>query len=326
MSLILGDYDYPLPESLIAARPLPDRAASRMMVLHRGSRGIEHRLFADFPGFLRPGDIAVLNDTKVIPARAFSDDGRIEFLFLEPSGENRWLCMVKPGRKLPLGAAASVGGIPGVVREVLPTGERLIQFGAAIDLDRIGEMPIPPYLGRAVEAADSSRYQTVYARHPGAVAAPTAGLHFTPEILAGIPHTFITLHVGAGTFRPVQTERITDHTMHRERFEITPAAAEAIRAAGRVVAIGTTTVRVLESCAAAGGMRAQTGSTDIFIHPPYQFRAVHALLTNFHLPKSTLLMLVSAFAGREFILEAYAEAVRERYRFFSYGDCMLILP
>lgn len=326
MSLLLRDYDYTLPPALIAAHPLPDRAASRMMVLHRDSRSIEHRLFADFPTFLNPGDLVVLNDTKVIPARAFSDDGRLEFLFLEPSGENRWLCMVKPGRKLPLAAQTSVGGTRGVVQEILPAGERLIQFEAPVDLDRIGEMPIPPYLGRSAEPGDADRYQTVYARHPGAIAAPTAGLHFTPAILAGIPHTFITLHVGAGTFKSVHTEQITDHSMHRERFQIGSAAAETIRAASRLVAIGTTTVRVLESCAASGPILPQAGSTDIFIHPPYRFRAVHALLTNFHLPKSTLLMLVSAFAGREFILEAYAEAIRERYRFYSYGDCMLILP
>jgi S-adenosylmethionine:tRNA ribosyltransferase-isomerase len=328
MSLFLRDYDYPLPKSLIAAHPLPDRAASRMMVLHRNSGLIEHCLFAGFPSLLLPGDLAVLNDTKVIPARAFSDDGRMEFLFLEPSGGNRWLCMVKPGRKLPRAASTSVGGVPGVVEEVLPTGERLIQFEAPVDLDRVGQLPIPPYLGRAVEPADSDRYQTIYARHPGAVAAPTAGLHFTPGILARVPHAFVTLHVGAATFKPVQTERITDHPMHRERFEISPAAAQAIRSATRLIAIGTTTVRDLESCAAAAGgqILPQTGSTDIFIHPPYQFRAIHALLTNFHLPKSTLLMLVSAFAGRDFILEAYAEAIREQYRFFSYGDCMLILP
>jgi S-adenosylmethionine:tRNA ribosyltransferase-isomerase len=326
MSLLLRDYDYPLPQSLIAAHPLPDRAASRMMVLHRDSRLIEHRLFAEFPTFLRPGDLAVLNDTKVIPARSFSDDGRLEFLFLEQEAPNRWLCMVKPGRKLPLGAQTSVGGVPGVVERILPTGERLIQFAAAIDLDRIGQLPIPPYLGRAADASDADRYQTVFARQPGAVAAPTAGLHFTHEMLARVPHAFITLHVGAGTFKPVQTERISDHPMHRERFEIGPAASKAIQAAGRIIAIGTTTVRVLETCASAGGaILPQTGSTDIFIHPPYRFRAVRALLTNFHLPKSTLLMLVSAFAGRDFVLEAYAEAIREGYRFYSYGDCMLIL-
>ena len=296
------------------------------MVLHRESGIIEHRQFTDLPSFLLPGDLAVLNDTKVIPARAFSDDGRIEFLFLETDAANRWLCMVKPGRKLPLGASTSVGGVAGIVQEVLPTGERRIQFQAAVDLDRIGQLPIPPYLGRPADASDAERYQTVFAREPGAIAAPTAGLHFTPEILARVPHTFITLHVGAGTFRPVQTEDITAHTMHRERFEITPAAADAIRAATRLIAIGTTTVRVLETCATRGEILPQSGSTGIFIHPPYEFRAIGALLTNFHLPKSTLLMLVSAFAGREFILDAYAEAIRERYRFFSYGDCMLILP
>jgi len=327
MSLLLSDYDYPLPRSLIATHPLPDRAGSRMMVLHRHSRRIEHRLFAEFPAFLIPGDLAVLNDTKVIPARAFSDDGRIEFLFLEPTGANCWICMANPGRKLPLGAAVSIGGVSGVVQQILPTGERLIQFEGRVDLERVGEISIPPYLGRPAEPADAERYQTIFARHPGAVAAPTAGLHFTPEILARVPHTFVTLHVGAGTFRPVQAEWITDHLMHSERFEISAPAAQAIRGATRLVAIGTTTVRVLESCAAAHGeILPKVGATDIFIHPPYQFRAVHALLTNFHLPKSTLLMLVSAFAGRDFVFEAYAEAIRERYRVFSYGDCMLILP
>jgi S-adenosylmethionine:tRNA ribosyltransferase-isomerase len=284
-------------------------------------------MFADFPSFLQPGDLAILNDTKVIPARAFSDDGRLEFLFLEPAGPLRWLCMCKPGRKLPLGATTTIGGASGIVREVLPTGERVIEFDRAVDLDRVGELPIPPYLGRPADASDTERYQTVYARNPGAVAAPTAGLHFTPEILARVPHAFLTLHVGAGTFKPVQVEQITDHVMHRERFEIGAAAADAINAATRRVAIGTTTVRVLESCAAPdGSVRPQSGATDIFIYPPYQFRAIQVLLTNFHLPKSTLLMLVSALTGREFVLEAYGEAIREGYRFFSYGDCMLILP
>jgi len=324
---LLSDYDYELPRDLIAAHPLAERSASRMMVLHRAEQRVEHRAFTDFPTFLRPGDLAVLNDTKVIPARAFSDDGRIEFLFLEQHGAHRWVCMAKPGRKLPVGASTQVGGVAGVVEEVLPDGERVIQFAAAVDLDRVGELPIPPYLGRAVEAGDRERYQTVYAREPGAVAAPTAGLHFTPGILAQVPHAFITLHVGAGTFKSVHTERIEDHAMHSERFEIGEEAAGAIRAAERIIAIGTTTARVLESCGGARReMEAQRGSTDIFIYPPYEFRAADVLLTNFHLPKSTLLMLVSAFAGREFVLEAYAEAIRERYRFFSYGDCMLILP
>jgi len=327
VSLLLRDYDYPLPHGQIAAHPLPDRAGSRMMVLYRSEQRIEHRVFSDFPSFLRSGDLAVLNDTKVIPARAFSDDGRLEFLFLEQQGTNRWLCLVKPGRKLPAGVSTSVDGVRGIVKEVLPAGERVIQFDGTVNLDRVGEIPIPPYLGRAVDASDRERYQTVFARQPGAVAAPTAGLHFTPEILDRVPHAFITLHVGAGTFRPVQTEDIARHRMHRERFEISQAAADAIQGAKRLVAIGTTTVRVLESCARADGLvTAQAGSTDIFIYPPFEFRAVDVLLTNFHLPKSTLLMLVSAFAGREFILEAYAEAVRAGYRFFSYGDCMLILP
>jgi S-adenosylmethionine:tRNA ribosyltransferase-isomerase len=298
-----------------------------MMVLRCSKRSIEHRQFADFPSYLQPGDLAVLNDTKVIPARVWSDDGVIEFLFLEPSAGNRWLCMAKPGRKLPSGASTSVGGVPGIVREVLPTGERFIDFEAPIDLDRIGQVPIPPYLGRPADASDSERYQTIFARHPGAVAAPTAGLHFTPELLAQVLHTFVTLHVGPGTFKPVQAEDITSHQMHSERFEVTPAAAHSIAEATRLIAIGTTTVRVLESCAnPEGRILPQTGATNIFIHPPYQFRVIDALLTNFHLPKSTLLMLVSALAGREFILDAYVEAIRERYRFFSYGDCMLIQP
>lgn len=355
MSLLTRDYDYSLPEELIAQRPLERREASRMMVLHRSEGRIEHRSFADFPGFVRSsseGDLVVLNNTRVIPARAFSDDGRIELLFLEsanwsdasssPSGSTNdastgdaagcseghvWKCMVKPGRKMRIGATVSVGGVEGWVREILPAGERIIKFSAPVDLDRFGQMPIPPYLGRSGEALDAGRYQTVFAQSPGAVAAPTAGLHFTPEILARVPHAFLTLHVGAGTFLPVKTERITEHAMHRERFVITEPAARAINAARRIFAVGTTTVRVLESCAGRGeeGVRACEGSTDIFIYPPFEFRMVDALLTNFHLPKSTLLMLVSAFAGREFILRAYEEAIRERYRFYSYGDCMLIL-
>jgi S-adenosylmethionine:tRNA ribosyltransferase-isomerase len=306
-----------------------------MMVLHCAAQRIEHRIFTDFPTYLQPGDLAVLNDTKVIPARAFSDDGRIEFLFLEPSPDNHWLCMAKPARKLPVGAWTTVGGTPGIVREVLATGERLIQWDAPIDLQRVGQLPIPPYLGRPVDHADTDRYQTVFARTPGAVAAPTAGLHFTPEILEKLPHAFITLHVGPGTFRPVQVENIEDHQMHREPFELSAEAAQAINSATRIFAIGTTTARVLETCAlkSASTLHSQgrnlqpcSSTTSIFIHPPYQFRGLHALLTNFHLPKSTLLMLVAALAGHDFIMEAYTQAIRENYRFYSYGDCMLILP
>ncbi len=323
MSLLTADYDYPLPDELIARHPLPRRDDSRMLVLHRAEERIEHRRFADFPGYLRAGDLVVLNDTRVIPARVYSDDGRIELLFLENLRDHVWKCLVKPGRKMRLGALVHVREVVGVVIGIEPEGERIIEFRGAVDLDAAGELPIPPYFEREVEAADSERYQTVFARERGAVAAPTAGLHFTPEILARIPHTFLTLHVGVGTFRSVLTDDVRDHRMHSERFRVTAEAATAINAAQRIVAVGTTSTRVLESCGLP--LAAREGATDIFIHPPYEWRAVGALLTNFHLPKSTLLMLVSAFAGREFVLRAYAEAVRERYRFFSYGDCMLIV-
>ncbi len=294
-----------------------------MMVLHRDGQRIEHRQFRDFPTYLREGDLVVLNDTRVIPARVFSDDGRIELLFLEAVRENVWKCMVKPGRKMRLGATVRVRDIEGTVVGIEPDGERLIEFRGAVDLDAAGELPLPPYFAREVEPADAERYQTVFARERGAVAAPTAGLHFTAAILDQIPHAFLTLHVGVGTFRPVQVDDLTQHRMHAERFRISEESAGAINAARRLVAIGTTTVRVLESQGLP--LTARSGTTDIFLHPPYAPRAVGALLTNFHLPKSTLLMLVSAFAGPEFVLRAYAEAIRERYRFYSYGDCMLIL-
>lgn len=323
MSTRTSDYDYPLPDELIARYPLPRRDASRMMVLHRAEQRIEHRTFADFAGYLTAGDLVVLNDTRVIPARIFSDDGRIEFLFLEMAATDTWKCMAKPGRKLKTGMAVSVGGVRGVVREILPDGERVIVFEGAVDLERCGKMPLPPYMKREAEGADAERYQTVFSREPGAIAAPTAGLHFTPGVLASVPHTFITLHVGVGTFRPVQADDLAQHRMHSERFSVSAETAVQVNAARRVIAIGTTTTRVLESLGRP--LRAESGSTEIFIHPPYEFRAVDVLLTNFHLPKSTLLMLVSAFAGREFVLRAYEEAVRERYRFFSYGDCMLIV-
>lgn len=321
--MLTSDFDYALPEELIARYPLSRREDSRMMVLHRDGERIEHRQFRDFPTYLHEGDLVVLNDTRVIPARVFSDDGRIELLFLEIVRENVWKCMVKPGRKMRMGATVRVREVEGVVVGIEPDGERLIEFRGPVDLDAAGELPLPPYFARAVEPADAERYQTVYARERGAVAAPTAGLHFTPEILSKVPHTFLTLHVGVGTFRPVQVDDLSQHRMHAERFRISEESARAINAARRLVAIGTTTTRVLESQGLP--LTAREGSTDIFIHPPYQPRAVGALLTNFHLPKSTLLMLVSAFAGRDFVLRAYAEAMREGYRFYSYGDCMLIL-
>lgn len=322
-----SDYDFALPDGLIARYPPPGRSDARMMVLHRAERRIEHRRFAEFPGFLRPGDLAVLNDARVIPARVFTDDGKVELLVVERAEPALWTCLVFPGKKVRPGGTIRVAGVNGLVERTLEDGERVIRFDAEIDLEAVGALPLPPYFKRPAEALDAERYQTVFARAPGAVAAPTAGLHFTPEILSAAPHAFITLQVGVGTFKPVKVDDIREHHMHSERFEITAEAAAAINAAGRIIAVGTTSLRVLEACArdAAGRVVPQTGRTDIFLHPPQTIRRAGALLTNFHLPKSTLLMLVSAMAGREWILEAYAEAVRERYRFFSYGDCMLIL-
>jgi len=297
-----------------------------MLVLDRARETIAHRQFVDLPQFVRPGDLLVLNNTRVQPARRFSDDGAVEFLFLEQLAPQRWRCLVKPGRRMRIGATTTLDGVRATVEKVEAEGERIVRLEEAIDPYRDGKMPLPPYIARPADAEDESRYQTVFADVPGAVAAPTAGLHFTPEILERLPHTFVTLHVGTGTFRPVQSETIAAHQMHSERFTITEAAAAAINAAEKILAIGTTSVRVLEAAEKRDGrFVAQEGATDIFIYPPYKFRVVDRLLTNFHLPRSTLLMLVAAFAGREFILRAYAEAVREGYRFYSYGDCMLIL-
>jgi S-adenosylmethionine:tRNA ribosyltransferase-isomerase len=327
MSLALTDYDYPLPEALIATRPLPKRQDSRMMVLHRREQRIEHRMFAELPQFLQPGDLLVLNNTRVVNARRFSDDGKIEFLFLEKLGPARWKCKVRPGRKMRVGAEVSLDSVAVRVEGICPDGERIVSLERDLDPWEGGMVPLPPYLRRQGDMEDFERYQTVYAETPGAVAAPTAGLHFTPEILGALLHTFITLHVGAGTFQPVKVENISEHRMHWETFSISAAAAAAINAAERTIAVGTTTVRVLESAARDNGghLIAQDGATNSFIHPPAEIRHADVLLTNFHLPRSTLLMLVSALAGREFLLAAYAEAIRERYRFYSYGDCMLIL-
>jgi S-adenosylmethionine:tRNA ribosyltransferase-isomerase len=324
MSERVSDYHYDLPPELIAAHPAERRDASRMLVLHRGTGGIEHRMFRDFPGFIRPGDMVALNDSRVIKARLLSQNPAVEVFLLENLGGNRWKCLVKPGRKLRVGVRIDIAGTVAEVAEVLPGGERIMEFGETPDLERHGHMPLPPYLGRGAEAADEERYQTVYAKNPGSVAAPTAGLHFTPEILAQIPHAFVTLHVGAGTFLPVKSETVAGHEMHEETYSISAETASRLNAAKRIVAVGTTVARVLES-QPAGELHAVSGRTSIFIHPPYDFRHAGALLTNFHLPESTLLMLVSAMAGRETILRAYAEAIRERYRFYSYGDCMLIL-
>ena len=351
MSARLSDYDYVLPRELIAQRPLERREDSRMMVLRRAEQKIEHRQFRELKAFLQPGNLLVLNDTRVLAARRFSNDGGIEFLFLERLGPMRWKCMVTPGRRMRIGATARIGDACLRVDEITAAGERIVTFDRDIDVYAGGSMPLPPYLNRPSDKIDTVRYQTVFAREQAAVAAPTAGLHFTSETLSQIPHTFVTLHVGPGTFLPVRSEHITDHRMHAERFSISPDTADKINHAQRVLAVGTTVVRVLETAArktrrrgkiagqahrlpSAGGapalqesdrIESQSCQTDLFIYPPFTFRVVDALLTNFHLPRSTLLMLVSAFAGREFILRSYEEAVRERYRFFSYGDCMLIL-
>jgi len=313
MSTKLSDYAYDLPREL-------------MMVLYRARHAIEHREFRELKTFLGAGDLLVLNDTRVLPARRLSDDGAVEFLFLERVGQKRWKSLVKPGRKMRVGATAKIDNITLRVEEITDGGERIIALDKDVNLYAGGSMPLPPYINRASDEKDTARYQTVFGDAPGAIAAPTAGLHFTEEILAEIPHTFVTLHVGPGTFLPVRYENITDHRMHAERFSISQEAATKINSASRIIAVGTTTVRTLESATQAGGeIVARERATDLFIYPPYRFRVVDILLTNFHLPHSTLLMLVSAFAGREFLLRAYEEAVRERYRFYSYGDCMLIL-
>ena len=326
MSARLSDYDYDLPRELIAQRPPEHRDDSRMMVLHRDTQAIEHRQFRELKTFLREGDLLVLNDTQVLPARRLSSDGAIEFLFLERLGPRRWKCLVDPGRKMRVGASAMIEGAALCVEEITSDGERIVVLNEDVDLYSGGSLPLPPYVRRESDTYDATRYQTVFAHTPGALAAPTAGLHFTPKILSEIPHSFVTLHVGTGTFLPVRSENIAEHRMHAERFSISHSAADRINEAERIVAVGTTVVRVLEAARREDGkLRVQEGTTDIFIYPPYRFHAVDVLLTNFHLPRSTLLMLASAFAGREFLLRAYQEAIRERYRFYSYGDCMLIL-
>ncbi len=329
MSLRTKDYSYHLPEDLIASHPLPDRAASRMLVIHRANGTITHSHFSKFETFLKPDDLLVLNDTRVIPARLFSDDRRIELLCLDQLSPTLWRCLGKPGKRLKVGRTLTIGGITGEVTEILDNGDRLIQWATPLDLNTHGELALPHYMGRSSDSSDTERYQTVYSKEEGAIAAPTAGLHFTPEILQRIRHAFITLHVGVGTFRPVSTESITDHEMHSEKYHISSETASSINSASRVIAVGTTVTRVLETLAGTSTRLASdkstSGSTNIFLHPPYQFKAVDSLLTNFHLPESTLIMLVSAFAGKELTLEAYRQAVAEKYRFYSYGDCMLIL-
>ena len=333
MARLTKDFHYHLPPELIASRPLAERSASRMMVIHRDTGVIEHRAFTDFEMFIRPDDLLMLNDTRVIPARVFADDGTIELLCLDRLSPLDWRCLVRPGKKMKPGRTLMVGGITGTVVEVFENGDRLIRWDAPVDLDEHGHLALPHYMGRDDELADRERYQTVFAKEEGAIAAPTAGLHFTPELLARLSHDFLTLHVGVGTFRPVQVERVDEHVMHSERYVLSAAVAKRVNTAARVVAVGTTVTRVLEAlarlkpedCKLRIEEKEHRGATDIFIHPPYPFGVVGGLLTNFHLPESTLIMLVSAFAGRDLVLEAYAQAVKERYRFYSYGDCMLII-
>jgi S-adenosylmethionine:tRNA ribosyltransferase-isomerase len=339
----LSDYDFYLPEELIAQRPVEPRDSSRLMVVRREGGALEHRLFRDLIEYLNPGDALVVNESRVIPARLFGTregtGGAIEVLLLKRLDQNRWECLVKPGKKARPGQRIEFGGgrLVATVLDTTEVGGRIIEFAyeGVFEqiLDELGQMPLPPYITERLE--DAERYQTVYARERGSAAAPTAGLHFTPELLEriqakGVELHKVLLHVGLGTFRPVQTEDPLEHKMHSEFYRITPETAEALNQVkargGRIIAVGTTTVRTLESRTTADGIiQAGEGWTEIFIYPGYRFKAIDALVTNFHLPKSTLLMLIAALAGRERVLAAYAEAVRERYRFFSFGDAMLIL-
>lgn len=337
----LSDFMYDLPEERIAQTPVEPRDHSRLMVLHRDTHAIEHKHFYDVIDYLNPGDCLVINDTKVIPARLYGErptGGACEVLLLKQVGPKRWETLVRPGKKLKPGAEVIFGDgrLKGRVLETTDVGGRIVEFECEgtfeAALDALGEMPLPPYIHEKLQ--DRNRYQTVYARQDGSAAAPTAGLHFTPELLQrirdkGIDIVPVLLHVGLGTFRPVKVENIEEHEMHTEYFEVTEDAARRINAArergGRIVAVGTTSVRTLESAAKDGKVQAMRGDTSIFIKPGYRYQMVDALITNFHLPGSTLVMLVSALYDRERILAAYEVAVREKYRFFSFGDAMLIL-
>ncbi len=343
MAMNLHDFYYHLPQDLIAQDPLADRSASRLLLLDRKTGETRHSVFREIVDFLRPVDCLVLNDTKVIPARLIGSkigtDAKIEVLLLKRREERVWETLVKPGRKARPGAKIRFGEglLEGEVLDVVEDGNRLIRFsydGIFEEiLDRLGQMPLPPYITH--QLADKNRYQTVYAKHDGSAAAPTAGLHFTQELLEeirekGVRIAHVTLHVGLGTFRPVKVEHIEEHHMHSEYYRVEEEEARLVNETkaqgGRVIAVGTTSCRTLESAAGADGiLRAGSGWTDIFIYPGYEFRVIDGLITNFHLPESTLLMLVSAFAGRESIMAAYEEAVRERYRFFSFGDAMLVV-
>ena len=336
----LSDFMYDLPEERIAQTPVEPRDHSRLMVLHRDTGAIEHRHFYDIIDYLNPGDCLVINDTRVIPARLYGErptGGACEVLLLKQLGPKRWETLVRPGKKLKPGAEVVFGDgrLKCRVTDTTDVGGRIVEFECEgsfeAALDALGEMPLPPYIHEKLE--DRDRYQTVYARQDGSAAAPTAGLHFTPELMKriqekGVDIVPVLLHVGLGTFRPVKVENIEEHEMHSEYFEVTQEAADRVNAArdrgGRIVAVGTTSVRTLESAARDGRLTATRGDTSIFIKPGYRFQMVDALITNFHLPGSTLIMLVSALWERERILAAYRTAVEEKYRFFSFGDAMLI--
>jgi S-adenosylmethionine:tRNA ribosyltransferase-isomerase len=346
--VLLSDFDYHLPFELIAQEPLADRAASRMLVIHRADRRWEDRMFRDFPSFLKPGDCLIRNDSRVFPSRLFGQrehgaalhKGRVEiFLTKQVSSDGlTWKALVRPGRKMRTGERIRISDE--LTAEILGRGEhgertvRLHPTGELFEiLERAGHIPLPPYIHRPDTAADRERYQTVFARERGSVAAPTAGLHFTPEVLeactrAGAVFANVTLHVGLGTFQPIYTDVLDEVHLHTEAFRVPPETVRAMDHAkevgGRVIAIGTTSVRAIESAALAGP-ESTTQETNLFISPGFQFRRTQAMLTNFHLPKSSLLVLVCAFGGRELMLAAYEHAVQEKYRFFSYGDCMLIL-
>lgn len=338
-----SDFNYDLPEELIAQTPLERRDGSRLLVLDKATGQTEHRHFYEIGAYLNPGDCLVVNDTRVIPARLYGQKsetgGAAEVLLLKDLGQNVWECIVYPGKRLKAGAKLTFGDgrLKATILQVLENGNRVIEFsyeGIFLEiLNQLGEMPLPHYIKEKL--TDPDRYQTVYSKEPGSAAAPTAGLHFTPELIEGLKSqgilfASVTLHVGLGTFRPVKEEEITDHVMHSEQYFVSPETAETInrarQAGGRIIAVGTTSCRTLETVADETRIiHPGQGSTDIFIYPGYSFKAIDGLITNFHLPESTLVMLVSALAGRESILNAYQIAVKERYRFFSFGDAMLIL-
>ena len=337
-----SDFYYDLPQELIAQDPLEDRSASRLMVLDKKTGKIQHHIFKEIVNYLNPGDCLVINDTKVIPARLYGakvgTDAKIEVLLLKRKENNIWETLVKPGKKAKIGTKISFGEglLIGEVVDIVEEGNRLIQFtyeGIFEEiLDKLGQMPMPPYITHQLK--DKNRYQTVYAKHDGSAAAPTAGLHFTPELLEeirakGVNIAHVTLHVGLGTFRPVKVEDVTQHHMHSEFYVVEEDQAALInetkKKGGKIISVGTTSLRTLESASTEDGiLKAGSGWTDIFIYPGYRFKIVDRLITNFHLPESTLIMLVSALAGKEHIMAAYEEAVKDKYRFFSFGDAMFI--